>query len=82
MARFDQPIKPMTLGNTRVLGVPSLDVSCWNCHHQAVLSANRCRITSPVPTFRPQSAHQKNPGQMAGAPDTDIYRRFLTRSST
>jgi hypothetical protein len=37
--RFDQPIEPMTLGNMRELGVRSLDMSCWNCHHQAVLSA-------------------------------------------
>jgi hypothetical protein len=29
----------MTLGNMRHLGVRWLDVSCWNCHHQAVLSA-------------------------------------------
>ncbi len=39
MPRFDQPIEPMTLGNMRELGVRSLDVSCWLCHHQAVLSA-------------------------------------------
>jgi hypothetical protein len=26
MARFDQPIEPMTLGNMRELGVRSLDV--------------------------------------------------------
>jgi hypothetical protein len=29
----------MTLGNMRELGVRSLDVSCWLCHHQAVLNA-------------------------------------------
>ena len=39
MARFDQPIQPMTLGNMRELGVRSLDVSCWLCHRQAVLNA-------------------------------------------
>jgi hypothetical protein len=39
VARFDQPIEPMTLGNMRELGVRSLNVSCWLCHHQAVLSA-------------------------------------------
>jgi hypothetical protein len=33
--RFDFPIDPMTLGNMRELGLGSLDVSCWNCHHQA-----------------------------------------------
>jgi hypothetical protein len=39
--RFDQPIEPMTLGNMREFGVRSLDVSCWLCHHQAILSADR-----------------------------------------
>ena len=37
--RAHHPIEPMTLGNMRELGVRSLDVSCWNCHHQGVLSA-------------------------------------------
>ncbi len=40
MARFDQPIEPMTLGNMRELGVRSLDVSCWNCPPGAALSAS------------------------------------------
>jgi hypothetical protein len=37
---------PMTLGNMRENGVRSLDVSCWQCHHRAVLSADRrsCRV--------------------------------------
>jgi hypothetical protein len=30
----------MTLGNMRANGVRSLDVSCWQCHHRAVLSAD------------------------------------------
>jgi hypothetical protein len=30
----------MTLGNMRGNGVRSLAVSCWQCHHQAVLSAD------------------------------------------
>jgi hypothetical protein len=30
VARFVQPIEPMTLGNMRELGVRSLDVSCWD----------------------------------------------------
>jgi hypothetical protein len=54
MARFDQPIEPMTLGNMRELGVRSLDVSCWNCHHQAVLSADRWPDDLAVPTFGPR----------------------------
>jgi hypothetical protein len=41
--RFNDAIEPMTLGNVRELGVRSLDVSCWLCHHRAVLSADRWR---------------------------------------
>jgi hypothetical protein len=55
MARFDQPIEPMTLGNMRELGVRSLDVSCWNCHHQAVLSADRWPDDVALPTFGPRT---------------------------
>jgi hypothetical protein len=29
----------MTLGNMRANGVRSLDVCCWQCHHEAVVSA-------------------------------------------
>jgi hypothetical protein len=54
LARFDQPIEPMTLGNMRELGVRSLDVSRWNCHHQAVLSADRWPDEVAVPTFGPR----------------------------
>jgi hypothetical protein len=28
---------PMTLGNMRASGVRRLDVSCWPCHHSAIL---------------------------------------------
>jgi hypothetical protein len=41
----------MTLGNMRELGVRSFHVSCWNCHHQAVLSADRWRDDVAVPAF-------------------------------
>jgi hypothetical protein len=54
MARFDQPIEPMTLGNMRELGVRSLDVSCWNCPHRAVLSADRWPDDVLVPAFGPR----------------------------
>jgi hypothetical protein len=54
MARFDQPIEPMTLGNMRELGVRSLDVSCWNCQHRAVLSVDRWPDYVAVPTFGPR----------------------------
>jgi hypothetical protein len=30
----------MTLGNMRANGVRSLDVSCWQCHHRTILSAD------------------------------------------
>jgi hypothetical protein len=54
MARFDQPIEPMTLGNMRELGVRSLDVSCLNCQHRALLSADRWTDDVAVPTFGPR----------------------------
>jgi CheY-specific phosphatase CheX len=77
------PIKPMTLSNMYELGVPSLDVSCWKLPPQTVLGADRCRITSPCRrSGRRDGAHQKAPAKWPGAPNTDIYRRFLTRSST
>jgi hypothetical protein len=54
MRRFTDAIEPMTLGNMRELGVRSLDVSCWNCQHQAVVSAERWPDQVPVPSFRPR----------------------------
>jgi hypothetical protein len=54
VARFDQPIEPMTLGNMREFGLRSLFVSCWNCHHQAVLSAERWPDEVAVPAFGPR----------------------------
>jgi hypothetical protein len=54
VARFDQPIEPMTLGNMRELGVRSLFVSCWQCHHQAVVSADAWPDDIPVPIFGPR----------------------------
>ena len=41
MARFNEPIEPMTLGNMRENGVRSLAVSCWICHHRAVSTISR-----------------------------------------
>jgi hypothetical protein len=52
--RLNNPIEPMTLGNMRENGVRSLDVSCWNCHHRALLSADPWPDTMPVPTFGPR----------------------------
>ena len=52
--RFNDPIEPMTLGNMRELGVRSLLVSCWQCHHQAVLPADGWPDDVAVPTFGPR----------------------------
>ena len=52
--RFDYPIEPMTLGNMRANGVRSLDVSCWQCHHRAILSAECWPDSVPVPSFGPR----------------------------
>jgi hypothetical protein len=43
------------VGNMRALGVRSLFVSCWNCHHQAVLSADRWQVDVAVPAFGPRT---------------------------
>jgi hypothetical protein len=49
----------MTLGNMRANGVRSLAVSCWQCHHRAILSADSGPITSGAeavaPPFQPLS---------------------------
>jgi hypothetical protein len=49
VTRFNEPIEPMTLGNMRANGVRSLDVSCWQCNHRVIMSADpwpetRCGI--------------------------------------
>jgi hypothetical protein len=44
----------MTLGNMRANGVRSLFVSCWLCHHQAVVGADRWLEHVPVPSFGPR----------------------------
>jgi hypothetical protein len=43
----------MTLGNMRANGVRALDVSCWQCHHRTILSADPWPDYVPVPTFGP-----------------------------
>jgi ribosomal protein S27E len=40
MIGFKDLIEPMTLGNMRANGVRSLDVSCWNCHHRAIMATS------------------------------------------
>jgi hypothetical protein len=55
MARLDEPIEPITLGNMRANGVRSLDVSCWQCHYRAIISAAPWPNDIPVPTFGPRT---------------------------
>jgi hypothetical protein len=50
---------PMTLGNMRANGVRSLDVSCWQCHHRTILSADPWPDHLPVPTFGHRLARQE-----------------------
>jgi hypothetical protein len=45
---------PMTLANMRAQGVRSLSVSCWLCHHGAVLIADRWPNYLPLPSFGPR----------------------------
>jgi hypothetical protein len=44
----------MTLGNMRENGVRRLDVSCWICHHAAVLDVEGYGDDVPVPWFGPR----------------------------
>jgi hypothetical protein len=53
-SRSNEPIEPMTLGDMRENGVRSLDVSCWQCHHRAILSADPWPDDVAVPTFGPR----------------------------
>jgi hypothetical protein len=50
----DAPIEPTDLADMRENGMRSLAVSCWNCHHEAVLSAERWPDDVPVPSFGPR----------------------------
>ena len=52
--RTNDPIEPMTLGNMRANSVRSLDVSCWQCHHRAIMIADQWPDDVPVPTFGPR----------------------------
>jgi hypothetical protein len=52
-SRFNDPVEPMTLGSMRDNGVRSLDVSCWQCHHRAIMSADPWPDHVTVPTFGP-----------------------------
>jgi hypothetical protein len=47
------PVEPMDLANMRENGVRSLAVSCWNCHHRAVLNVDHLPDRVTVPSFGP-----------------------------
>jgi hypothetical protein len=53
MPRSPAPSVSMTLANMRQQGVRSLSVSCWLCHHAAVLAVDRWADDVPVPSFGP-----------------------------
>jgi hypothetical protein len=53
----------MTLGNMRANGVRSLDVSCWQCHHRTIMSADPWPDHVPVPSF---GAHQRAASGLGG----------------
>jgi hypothetical protein len=50
----DDPIEPMDLADMRANGVRSLEVSYWQCHHRATLSADRWFDDASAPTFGPR----------------------------
>jgi hypothetical protein len=52
----------MTFGNLRANGVRSLDVSCWQCHHRTILSADPWPDHVSVPTFIPAAKRKTRPG--------------------
>jgi hypothetical protein len=58
----------------RANGVRSIAVPCWQCHHEAVLSADRWPDHMAVPTFGPRMVctpirHRRRgrPAELAGA---------------
>jgi hypothetical protein len=57
--RFELSIQPMTLGNMRANGVRLLDVSCWQCHHRTILSADPWSDDVPVPAFGPRTVNTR-----------------------
>jgi hypothetical protein len=62
-----RPGDPMTLGNMRANGVRSLAVSCWQCHHQPVLTADSWPHDVPVPTFGPRMVCSRTVIAIVGA---------------
>ena len=53
------PQRVQTMRGPNDGGVRSLDVSCWQCHHRAILSAERWGDDTPVPVFGPRMVCMK-----------------------
>jgi hypothetical protein len=53
-SRFSDQIEPMTLANMRANGVRSLAVTCHQCHHEAIISADQWPGDLTVPSFGPR----------------------------
>ena len=53
MARSDDPIEPMTLGNMRANGVRSLLASCHKCHHEMIIETDQWLDRMEVSSFPP-----------------------------
>jgi hypothetical protein len=54
MARFEQPIEPMTLGNMRELGVRSLAFRRHRCHQERTMNDDHLPGDLTVPSFIPR----------------------------
>jgi hypothetical protein len=52
--RFDQRVKPMTLGTMRQNGVRSLDVQCFGCRHEVIVNVDRYPGDLLVTEFGPR----------------------------
>jgi hypothetical protein len=87
MARSHETIEPMTLENMRHNGVRSLDVSCWQCHHETILSADPWADDVPVPSFGPRMvctciARLRELDHSAGFPQRVPNAPFITTART
>jgi hypothetical protein len=52
--RFKYDIEPMDLANMRQNGVRSLDIQCYQCLHQVILSVDHLSGDLTVPSFGPR----------------------------